>query len=84
MLDRVDERLSDGRRYLNGDRFSLSDMAFAVAAAPIVWPDEYGGAVPALPDTPPALREVVAETRARQSGTFALRIYRVHRAGPTR
>src|SRR5215208_6122322 len=35
VLDRVDQRLADGRRYLNGDRFSLSDMAFADAAAPV-------------------------------------------------
>ena len=82
VLDRIDERLADGRRYLNGDRYTLSDMAFAVAAAPVVWPDEYGGAVPVLSDTPAALQAVVAETRARPSGELALRIYREHRAGP--
>jgi glutathione S-transferase len=81
VLQRVDDRLADGRRYLLGDRFTLSDMAFANAAAPIVWPDEYGGAVPALADTPPGLRAVVEECRARPSGAFALRIYRDHRGG---
>lgn len=81
VLERVDARLADGRRYLNGDRFSLSDMAFAVAAAPVAWPDNYGGAVPALADTPPGLQDVIAETRDRPSGAFALRIYRDHRAG---
>jgi glutathione S-transferase len=81
VLDRVDARLADGRPFLNGERFSLSDMAFAVAAAPVTWPDEYGGAIPALHDTPRALRSVVGETRARPSGAFALRIYREHRAG---
>jgi glutathione S-transferase len=79
VLDRVDARLADGRRYLNGDRFSLSDMAFAVAAAPIAWPENYGGAVPPLHVTPPALQSVIAETRARPSGAFALRIYKDHR-----
>jgi glutathione S-transferase len=79
VLDRVDERLADGRRYLNGDRFTLSDMAFANAAAPVVWPDTYGGAIPALADTPPALRSAVEECRARTSGQFALRMYRDHR-----
>ena len=81
VLDRVDARLEDDRRYLNGDRLSLSDIAFAVAAAPITWPDEYGGAIPALHRTPPGLRAFVAETRARPAGAFALRIYREHRAG---
>jgi glutathione S-transferase len=79
VLQRIDDRLADGRRYLNGDAFTLSDMAFAVAAAPVVWPDTYGGAVPALGDTPAALQSVVMETRARPSGAFALGIYRNHR-----
>jgi glutathione S-transferase len=81
-LQRVDDRLADGRRYLLGDRFTLSDMAFAIAAAPIVWPDEYGGAVPALADTPPALHAVVRECRDRPAGALALDIYRNHRHGP--
>jgi glutathione S-transferase len=82
VLGRVDARLADGRRYLNGDRFSLSDMAFAIAAAPVAWPENYGGAVPTLEQTPPGLRSVIEETRERPSGAFALRIYREHRAGP--
>ncbi len=80
-LQRVDDRLADGRRYLLGDRFTLSDMAFAIAAAPAVWPEQYGGGGAALADTPPALRAVVDECRARPSGAFALRIYRDHRQG---
>jgi glutathione S-transferase len=80
VIARMDDRLRDGRRYLNGDRFTLSDMAFAVAAAPVVWPDEYGGAVPALGETPPALQDAVRELREHPSGAFALRIYREHRA----
>jgi glutathione S-transferase len=82
VLARVDERLADGRRYLNGDRFTLSDMAFANAASPVVWPEAYGGAVPGLSETPPGLRSVVDECRSRPSGELALRIYRDHRAGP--
>ena len=38
-LAQIDERLSDGRRYLYGNRFTLHDMAFAIAAAPAIWPD---------------------------------------------
>jgi glutathione S-transferase len=80
-LQRVDDRLADGRPYLLGDGFTLSDMAFAIAAAPIVWPDQYGGAVPALADAPPELQAVVSECRGRPSGAHALRIYREHRDG---
>jgi glutathione S-transferase len=78
-LQRVDDRLADGRPYLLGERFTLSDMAFAIAAAPVAWPDEYGGAVPALAATPPALQAIVRECRHRPSGQHALRLYRDHR-----
>jgi glutathione S-transferase len=81
-LQKVDDRLADGRPYVLGDRFTLSDMAFAIAAAPVVWPHQYGGAVPALADTPPALQAIVAECRDRPSGALALRIYRDHRSAP--
>jgi glutathione S-transferase len=75
----VDERLSGGRRYLVGDQFSLSDMSFAVAAAPLVLPDDYAGRLPPLAEMPPVLREAVDEMRAHPAGQFALRIYRDHR-----
>ena len=41
-LDAVAELLSDGRRYLVGDRFSAADLAFAALCAPLVVPAEYG------------------------------------------
>ena len=77
----VDERLRDGRRYLTGGRFSLSDMAFAVAAAPVVFPDNYGGGniLPVLSETPSELQTVVKEMRDLPSGQLALRIYREYR-----
>jgi glutathione S-transferase len=86
VMTTVDARLADGRRYLQGDVFSLSDMAFAVAAAPVVWPDEYGGAIPDFDETPPALREAILRMRDRPSGAHALRVFREHRAprGTTR
>ncbi len=79
VMQTVDERLSDGRPFLMGDHFSLSDIAFAVAAAPAVWPDEYGGKLPSLVDTPPAVQNAVAEMREHPAGQFALRVYRDHR-----
>lgn len=79
VMSTVDERLADGRRYLYGDRFTIVDMAFAIAASPVVWPGEYGGAVPALEDAPPAVREMVERMRRRPSGAYALRLYRERR-----
>jgi glutathione S-transferase len=54
-------------------------MSFTIAAAPAVWPDNYGGPLPPLAATPAPLQELVAEARQHPSGQFALRIYRDHR-----
>jgi glutathione S-transferase len=81
VLDGVDARLADGRRYLAGDHFSLSDMAFAVALSPLVLPEPYGGALPSLGEMPAVMRHAIVEIRARPAGQHALRIYRDHRAG---
>jgi glutathione S-transferase len=77
----VDDRLADGRRYLVGDRFSLSDMAFAVALAPLVLPENNGAPLPTLAEMPAAMQSLYAELRARPAGQFALRIYQDHREG---
>jgi glutathione S-transferase len=79
VMGKVDERLADGRRYLMGEHFSLSDVTFAVAAAPAVWPDEYGGSLPAFADTPPVMQAAITEIREHPAGQLALRIYREHR-----
>ncbi|MFZ3325088.1 MAG: glutathione S-transferase C-terminal domain-containing protein [Methylocella sp.] len=80
-VQNVDARLADGRQYLVGDRFSLSDMAFANALAPLVLPDVYARLLPPFAEMPPALRSVIAEIQSRPAGQFALRIYRDHRGG---
>jgi glutathione S-transferase len=77
----VDDRLADGRRYLIGDRFTLSDMAFAEALAPLVLADTYGGPLPTFAELPSVMKAVTEELRARPAGEFALRIYRDYRSG---
>jgi glutathione S-transferase len=80
VLQGVDDRLADGRAYLVGGRLSLSDLAFAVAVAPLVLPEGYGGPLPAFEEMPPMIQTAIVETRARPAGRFAQRIYRDHRA----
>ncbi len=80
VLQAVDDRLADGRAYLVGGALSLSDVAFAVAAAPLVLPESYGGPLPSFEQMPPAIRDVIVETRQRPAGRFAQRIYRDYRA----
>lgn len=75
----VDARLAVGRRFLVGDRLTLSDLAFSVAAAPVLLPPEYGGPMPSLAEMPSEIQAVVNEMRARPSGVFALRIYQEQR-----
>jgi glutathione S-transferase len=84
VIEQVDGRLSDGRRYLAGDSFSLSDMAFAVAAAPVVLPSNYGGPLPPMAEMPDAIQTAVTEMREHPAGQFALRIYRDYRGETAR
>lgn len=81
VMQTIDERLADGRPYLEGSSFTLTDLAFAVAAAPVVWPPEYGGAFPDFDETPAPLRAFIEETRKRPAGKFALRLWHDHRSG---
>jgi glutathione S-transferase len=79
VVDAVDARLADGRQFLVGDRFSLSDMAFANALSPLVLPPQYGGPLPTYAELPPELQVVVSEMQTRPAGQFALRIYREYK-----
>lgn len=78
-LGRIDERLSDGRRYLLGDRLTAPDLAFAALVAPAVLPDGYGGPLPTLDELPEQMRRDVDEIRATPAGAFAQRLYRDER-----
>ena len=79
IFDAVDARLAGKRKYLVGDRLTLSDLAFAVAAAPVVLPAGYGGPMPSFEQMPPAVQSVVNEMRPRPAGAFALKIYEQQR-----
>jgi glutathione S-transferase len=82
-LARIDQLL-DGKRYLVGDRFSRADLTLAALAAPLVGPSEHSMRWPS-PDAYPAevaaLRDRFIRSRAHE---HVLRMYREHRASPTR
>jgi len=79
VVQSVEARIADGRRYLVGGRFSLSDMTFANALSPLVVAPEYGGPLPTFDEMPPELQATVKEMQSRPGGQFALRIYHDHK-----
>jgi glutathione S-transferase len=81
-FDAVAELLSDGRRYLVGDRFSAADLAFAALAAPAVCPPEYGTPLPQPEDLPDDMAAAVRGWREHPAGAFALRMFREERRLP--
>jgi glutathione S-transferase len=76
---RVTELLSDGRRYLVGERFSVADLTFASLAGPVVLP-------PGCPYPPPIEvlhgepRTQIEAWRESPAGQFVRRIYADHRS----
>jgi len=75
----VEERLADGRRYLVGGRFSAADIAFASLSAPVLGPEGYGSALPALEELPAEMARVIRAFRDRPAGRYALRLFREDR-----
>ena len=75
IFKQVDDILSDGRKYLTGDKLTLADIAFASVSAPLILPDEFGGVMAEIDDTPDELRNAINELRATAAGQFVLRLY---------
>jgi len=71
----VAKRLSDGRHFLLGARFSAADLTFAALAAPLVQPREHGFPLPPLETLGEEMQAQVKAFRATIAGSFALRLY---------
>jgi len=71
----TDQRVADGRLYLNGDRMTLGDIALAAAAAPLLLPEGFGTKLPTLEQMPPALHTLMTELRTRPTAAFVQRFY---------
>ncbi len=83
VFDRVDEILSDGRKYLLGDRFSAIDITFAALAAPLLQPPEYPIPPSPLDALPPQMQAEIQHCQATSAGEFGLRLYRESRHHPS-
>jgi glutathione S-transferase len=80
IVEAVDDRVADGRRFLWGDRLTLSDISFATALAPFLLPPGYAAPIPDLPQMPPVMQEIVTSFRQRPSGELVTRIYQARDA----
>ncbi len=75
VFQQVDERLTGGRRFLVGERFTAADLTFASLAAPVLFPVECRARHPPLDAVPAAMREEVMRFRNTDAGRFALRLF---------
>jgi glutathione S-transferase len=75
VFQQVDERLSRGRRFLAGERFTAADLTFAALAAPVLFPVECRAVYPELEVVPAAMREEALRLRDTDAGRFALRMF---------
>jgi glutathione S-transferase len=83
-FDAIAARLSDGRRYLCGDRFTAADLTFAALSAAVLVPTEYGVALPQPEQLPPYLAEKVQAFRDHPAGSYALGLFHEERRRPAR
>lgn len=84
VFNAVAERLSDGRSYLCGDRFTAADLTFAALAASVLMPPEYGVPLPQPEELPAAMAADVREFRAHPAGAHALAMFRDERRSTPR
>ena len=78
-LDEVAELLSDGRRYLCGDRFTAADLTFAALAAAVIIPPGYGVPLAQAGELSGPIDAVVRSFREHPAGAFALELFRTDR-----
>jgi glutathione S-transferase len=76
VFDKTDARVRDGRRFLQGDRLTLGDLALAAAAAPVTLPERNRSPIPPLAQMPRGYAAIVTEMQARPTAKLVEGVYR--------
>jgi glutathione S-transferase len=71
-FDHVAELLSDGRKFLFGDRFGAADLTFAGLSAAVIVPPVYGVPLPQPDVMRPETAALVERAREHPAGRYAL------------
>ena len=74
-FDATDQRIADGRKYLAGDRLTLSDIAMCAAFAPLLSPRGYGALMPPLEAMPAPMRALIEEVRFSPTAALVQNLY---------
>jgi glutathione S-transferase len=82
IVDEVDRRIADGRRFLCGNRLTLSDLSFATAMAPLLLPEGYSAPIPTYAQMPAEMKQIIDSFRQRPSSTLVSRIYALRASQP--
>lgn len=80
IFEDASKRLSDGRPYLAGDRFTAADLTFASLATPVLLPDGVGHTFPPRSDVPREYDLFVRELSQTTAGKHAHRMYAEERS----
>jgi glutathione S-transferase len=76
IVDAVDRRIKkEGRKFLCGDRPTLSDLSFATALGPFLLPPGYTAPTPAYEQMPDEMKRIIDSFRQRPSSALVSRIY---------
>ena len=70
---------ADAGEFIVGDSLSLTDIAFASLAAPLILPPEYGSSLPSFGALSTSTQQMIQRFRSLEAGKCVLRLSKVYR-----
>lgn len=79
IVRQIDDQMSDGRRYLIGERFTAADLSLGCMLAPFVLPPNYGIRLPNPETLPASMARDVNAFRQTRTGRYVQRLFETER-----